>query len=439
MALLVLASSAIPAAHDIPNQVSIHAYIKPDGQRLRLVVRVPLVAMRDMDYPRRGSLNSGLLDLSKAERTLQDAATLWVADDIEMYEEDTRLAYPVVAQVRAALPADRSFESYDAAVAHLTGAPLPDDTEFLWTQGMLDILFEYPIHSDQSRFSMRPKLGRLGIRTNTSLRFLPPDGAMGTGRAFDFAGDPGLVRLDPRWTQAVTQFVGRGFSHALDGLDPLLFLFCLVIPFRRFHEVVAIAASFAVGHSITLIASAYGYAPDQLWFPSLIGTLMAISIVYVALENIVNIGAPHLERRWLLTFGAGLIQGFGFSLGLRQVLQFAGSHALTAVFSFNAGIELGLLLVLILVIPVLDAAFRLIVTERLGAIILSALAAHTAWHWMIDRGDVLRQYRFEWPALDLVFWIAAMRWAMLGVIAAGLYWLIFGVLRPRGKNLELKT
>jgi hypothetical protein len=209
-----------------------------------------------------------------------------------------------------------------------------------------------------------------------------------------------------------------------------------VIPFRRFNEVAAIAASFAVGYAITLIASAYGYAPDQLWFPSLIGTLMAIATFYMALENLVG---PKLERRWPLTFGAGLIQGFGFSLGLRQVLQFAGTHALTAVFSFTVGIALGLLLLLILVIPALGVAFKLIVTERLGAIILSALAAHAAWHWMIDRGDLLRQYRFEWPALDLVFWIAAMRWAMLGVIAAGLYWIIFGVLRPRAKNLELKT
>ena len=429
--LAAFSGAARLVAHDIPNEVSIHAYIKPDGQRLRLVVRVPLVAMRDMDYPRRGTINSGLLDLSKAERTLRDAATLWVADDIEVYEDNVRLAYPTVTEVRAALPADRAFDSYDAAVAHLTSAPLPDDTEFLWTQGMLDVLFEYPIHSDQSRFSVRPKLARLGLRTNTSLRVV----AAGSGevsRTFEFAGDPGLVRLDPRWSQAVSEFVARGLSHALDSLDPLLLLVCLVIPFRRVDAVAAIVTSFAVALSITLIASAYGFAPDQLWFPPLIGTLMAAAVVYVALENIVNIVAPKLERRWLLTFGFGLIQGFGFSLGLRQVLQFAGTHALTAVLSFDAGIVAGLLLVLMLLIPALDALFRFVVAERVGAIILSALAAHTAWHWLIDRGDVLRQYRFARPALDLAFWIAAMRWAMLAVIAAGLYWLIFSVLRPRG-------
>jgi hypothetical protein len=93
-------------AHEIPNDVTVQALLRPDGDRLRLLVRVPLIAMRDMDYPSpvRGS---GLVDLSKADPTLRDAATLWVADEIEVYEGDTRLAYPRVAEVRAALPSDR--------------------------------------------------------------------------------------------------------------------------------------------------------------------------------------------------------------------------------------------------------------------------------------------------------------------------------------------
>ena len=62
------------------------AMLKPEGERLRLLVRVPLVAMRDMAYPQRGSVD--LLDLARAERTLRDAATLWIADDIELYEDD---------------------------------------------------------------------------------------------------------------------------------------------------------------------------------------------------------------------------------------------------------------------------------------------------------------------------------------------------------------
>ena len=106
-------------------------------------------------------------------------------------------------------------------------------------------------------------------------------------RPFEFYGDPGLVRLDPRWHQAAFQFVKLGFFHILDGVDHLLFLFCLVIPFRRFGSLVAVVTAFTVAHSITLIASAYNLAPDALWFPPLIETLIAISIVYMALENIV--------------------------------------------------------------------------------------------------------------------------------------------------------
>ena len=181
LALLVV-SQATPKAHEIPNDVTVQAFLKPDGQRARLLVRVPLVAMRDMDYPtpRRGS---GLLDLSKADTSLRDAATLWIADDIELYEEGTKLAYPRVVEVRAALPSDRSFASYDEALAHLTGPRLPDNTEFLWTQGLLDIFLEYPIQSDQSRFSIRLKLDRLGIRTVTVLRLVTTSGAVQIGRA----------------------------------------------------------------------------------------------------------------------------------------------------------------------------------------------------------------------------------------------------------------
>ena len=115
-------------------------------------------------------------------------------------------------------------------------------------------------HSDQSKFSIHPGLARLGVRVVTVLRFLPPGGAI---RAFEFVGDPGLVRLDPRWFQAAGRFVELGFFHILDGTDHLLFLFCLVIPFRRLRALIPVVTAFTVAHSITLIASAYDLAPTR--------------------------------------------------------------------------------------------------------------------------------------------------------------------------------
>jgi HupE/UreJ protein len=434
-----------PQAHDIPNDVTVQTFLKPEAQRLRLLVRVPLGAMRDMDYPKpRGATNGDLLDLSGADQSLRDAATLWLSDFLDLYENDQPLGPPQVASVRAAVQSDKSFASYDEALAHVTGPKLPDSMEFFWSQGLLDVLFEYQIQSDQSQFSIRPRLARLGIRTLTVLRFLPPGGAV---RAFEFYGDPGLVRLDPSWRQAAFQFVELGFFHILDGVDHLLFLACLVIPFRRFRSLVAVVTAFTIAHSITLIASAYDLAPDALWFPPLIETLIAASIVYMALENIVfatrsapgttappdaaaaaRVASVALKRRWLVTFAFGLVHGFGFSFALRQTLQFAGSHLLTSLLSFNIGVELGQLLVLLLLIPALDLAFRYVVPERMGTVLLSALVTHTAWHWMTERWGMLRQFRFQWPVIDAAFLAGAVRWVMLLVVAAGLYWLVFSVL-----------
>jgi hypothetical protein len=414
---------SVSAAHDIPNDVTVQMFVKPGAGQLRLLLRVPLAALRDMDYPRRGPVNSGLLDLARAEASLHDAAMLWVAGNIDVYEDDVLTRERHVVQVRAALPSDRSFGSYEEALAHLNAPRLSDDTELVWNQGMLDMAIEYPARSDRSRFAIHPRLARLGLRTIIVLRFLPPGGSI---RAFELPGDPGLVELDPRWHRAALNFVRLGFEHILDGIDHLLFLLCLVIPFRRFRPLIAVVTSFTVAHSITLIASAYGIAPDALWFPPLIETLIAVSIVYMALENIVS---AQLGRRWMIAFGFGLVHGFGFSFALRQSLQFAGSHLLTSLLSFNVGVELGQVLVLAILIPALNLLFRYMVAERIGTIILSALVAHTAWHWMIDRGTALRQYRFEWPALDIWLLASAMRWAMVAVLASGLFWLIAGVLR----------
>ncbi len=420
--LVLLASVAsVAAAHDIPADVTVQAFLKPEGSRLHLLVRVPLGAMRDVDYPTRGV---GFLDLARADDALFEAANLWIADQVELFEDDARLADPRIVAARVSLPWDRSFASFEEARAHLAGPRLPEETEVYWNQGLLDVWLEYQIRSPESRFSIHSGLWRLGQRVVTVLRFLPAGGAV---RAFELPGDPGLVWLDPRWHQAALRFVELGFFHILDGTDHLLFLLCLVIPFRRLRALILVVTSFTVAHSITLIASAFGLGPDALWFPPLIETLIALSIVYMALENIV---APQLRRRWLITFGFGLVHGFGFSFALRQTLQFAGSHLLTSLLAFNVGVELGQLLVLVVLVPLLDLLFRFAVAERMGTIILSALLAHTGWHWLMERFDRLRQFRFEWPVLSAAWWAAAVKSLMLAVIAGGFAWLVFGVLLP---------
>jgi hypothetical protein len=111
----------------------------------------------------------------------------------------------------------------------------------------------------------------------------------------------------------------------------------------------------------------------------------------MAVENVV---AASVKTRWAVALGFGLIHGFGFSFGLRNSLQFAGDHVLTALLAFNVGIELGQLLVLALLVPLLNVVFRYVVAERLGVILLSVIVGHTAWHWMAERFVMLREFDF---------------------------------------------
>ena len=462
MAFMFFFTTFMPplGAHDIPADVLVQMLVKPEGNRLRVLVRVPLGSMRDVDFPQRGP---GYLDLVREQRLHPDVATLWLGNSLAIYEGQTRLGKPTLAAAQISLPSDRSFLTFESAVAHVAGPALPGDTTIPWNQALFDVLYDYPITSDRAEFSIHSELARLGVRVVTVMRFLPPDG---TVRAFEYTGDPGIIRLDPRWHQSALRFVRLGFEHILDGIDHLLFLLCLVIPFRRFGQLVLIVTSFTVAHSITLIASAFEVGPTGLWFPPLIETLIAMSIVYMALENIVISapGAPppgarapaladslssrepqalsapqrastgfnaiaatgnrllNVHRRWMITFAFGLVHGFGFSFALRETLQFAGSHLLTSLVSFNLGVELGQLVVLAVMLPALYLLFRYGLNERLGTIILSALIAHTAWHWMVERGSRLGAY--EWPALDAAFLAAALRWTMLVVGVAAIVWLV---------------
>ena len=415
-ALLVTLIPAVSVAHDIPSDVTIQTFVKPDGQRLYFLVRVPLDAMQDFQFPQWGR---GYIDIEAADAMLRDAAIWWISNAVDLYEDGTLLADGEIAAVRISLPSDRSFRSYEEALANVHGPALSGRPQLPWDQALLDVLFEYSIDSDMARFSIDPKLARLGLRTTTVVRFTAPDKAE---RIYQFTGDPGLVNLDPSFIQAVFRFVELGFFHILDGVDHILFLLCLVIPIRSFRRLVPIVTSFTVAHSITLIASAFGLAPSSLWFPPLIETLIALSIVYMAFENIVG---ANIERRWLIAFAFGLVHGFGFSFVLRETLQFAGSHLITSLLSFNVGVEIGQLFVLAIAVPAIAWSFRHVVAERMGTILLSALVAHGAWHWMSERWGELRAYTFYWPALDRLLLVAVMRWVMLLLILGGAVWLLF--------------
>ncbi len=415
---LLLSGISSAEAHDIPADVKITAFFKPTGRQIELLIRAPMQAMREVEVPTKGP---GYLVISRADEALRAAAKMWLIDNIEVTENGAALPKPSIARARISLASDKSFSSFELARANVDAPRLADDLDLYWNQQLLDVLLVYPVQSEQSDFALRLQFDRLALKVQTSLRFLPPGGAV---RAYEFHGDAGLLHLDPRWHQTAGRFLLSGVRHILEGIDHLLFLACLVIPFRQIRPLVAIVTSFTVAHSISLLASAIGFVPDALWFPPLIEVAIAITVLYMALENIIG---STIERRWLFAFAFGLVHGFGFSFALRETLQFAGSHLVTSLLAFNIGVEIGQLAALFVLIPALALLFRHVVDERTGAIILSALVAHTAWHWMTDRGAEVA--KFPLPKLDALFVASLMRGLIAVLILGGVVWLARGFVR----------
>jgi HupE / UreJ protein len=408
-AALVLALLLVPVlatAHDLPASRIMNAFVKIEPRQAHLVVRVPLDLLQGAPLP----VNSRTQQYELAASGSATQATVsLLAEGFVVLENGVRLV-PASSTGRLSPPADRSFEDYESALA--TADRPTDVTDSLgYGLGYFDAHFIYPISSPNSVFKIQSLVAaNLGSITKLTVRYMP----LGKpSRAMIITGDAGAVVLNPAWYHAAGGFIVLGIEHILSGIDHLLFLFCLVIPFRRWRGLISVITAFTLAHSVTLFASAFNLAPKGAWFPPFVEMAIACSIVYMALENIVG---ADLRKRWLITGMFGLVHGFGFSYALGQQLQFAGSHLLVSLFSFNVGIEIGQLMVLAVMLPAL-ALFRRVVPERMGVIILSAIAAHTAWHWMLERWQALKQA--PWPSLDAAALVTLARWAAALLLAFG--------------------
>jgi hypothetical protein len=94
-----------------------------------------------------------------------------------------------------------------------------------------------------------------------------------------------------------------------------------------------------------------------------------------------------------------------------------GSNLLVSLLSFNIGIEIGQLAVLCVFVPALALLFRGAMAGRMGIIVVSALVAHTAWHWMLDRADVL--WRTPWPPITVPGLMVLAQWIIAVGVAVG--------------------
>lgn len=169
-----------------------------------------------------------------------------------------------------------------------------------------------------------------------------------------------------------------GIEHILTGFDHLMFLFGVVLVAGRLRTLLLAVTAFTLAHSVTLGIATLGYwAPS----PSLVEPAIALSIVYVGVENWFVRDA---SRRWMLTFPFGLIHGFGFAGALKEIALPAGQVPLALV-SFNLGVEAGQIMVLAVVLPILFWLRRRPWFERQGVRSASSLVAVSGLVWFFQR------------------------------------------------------
>lgn len=190
------------------------------------------------------------------------------------------------------------------------------------------------------------------------------------------------VGIQPRTAlQVAAQYVALGFTHILPkGLDHILFVLGLYLLSTRWKPLLIQVTSFTIAHSITLGLSIYGIFSLPA---TIVEPLIAASIAYVAIENVLT-NRLHAWRPFVV-FGFGLLHGMGFA-GVLQEIGMPRSEFLTALVSFNVGVELGQLAVITLAFVLTGIWFRNKPWYRSRIVVpASLLIAATGLYWTVER------------------------------------------------------
>ena len=422
LSLLFLAGAPRPAAsHDIPDEIRIPVFVREMDGELHLVARVPLLLLLSLNVPKWGA---GYLDFERADPVLRRAGEVF-AEEAPLFHPDGSLLPAELRAYRVALPWDRSFTSFDAARETVLSDPLPADTQVFWNQGFLDFYLAYPAPADGSvaiECNVAPGFGdRVAIDVLYERRDAGEEDLK--SNLYHISIREGRVVLDPSPFQAFFAFGRSGVEHILTGWDHLLFLICLIAPFGRLSRIkhlLIMVTGFTVAHSVTLVTAALGHAPEAPWFVPLVEGVVALSILYTAIENLIS---ASVVRRAILALVFGLFHGFGFAFALGESLAFAGDHLPLALFSFNLGVEAGQAAVVLAVIPLLHLLSGTDRSRFMVSALLSVVGGHAAWHllesryleltraWAISGGAPPSWSWLLWPlaAAGLAGWIVVIR------------------------------
>ena len=197
----------------------------------------------------------------------------------------------------------------------------------------------------------------------------------------------GLKReiVPPTLPQVAAQYLRLGYTHILPkGADHILFVLGISLLSRRWKPILWQVTAFTLAHTITLGLTVYGIVSLR---PAVVEPLIALSIVYVALEDVFT--SRLNPWRVGLVFGFGLVHGMGFA-GVLSQLGLPRSQFLPALVCFNVGVELGQLTVILAAFTLVGLPFRgKPWYHRRVAVPLSLAIAAVGLFWAVQRAAVL--------------------------------------------------
>ena len=192
--------------------------------------------------------------------------------------------------------------------------------------------------------------------------------AAGQRREFVFRAGA-VYREAPGVLTTARDFLQLGIVHIFIGYDHIAFLLALLLTGASLAAVVKIVTAFTVAHSLTLALAVLGAVRLD---PRLVEAGIALSIVYVAAENLL---ATRRDGRWLVSFAFGLVHGFGFAEVLGE-LGLPSTALATSLVAFNVGVEVAQVAIVAVAVPLVHALTRTrlhVPITRLASIALLSL------------------------------------------------------------------
>ena len=243
------------------------------------------------------------------------------------------------------------FALLDEAETALSGPVYPEEFNVAYVgDTIIDAELIYPTDGRVDRYTLRSILDP-GLPGQNETANLILDHTVDPPLIFRVRGlmtqpvEVSHSALEAAWT-----FVNEGMRHILEGLDHVLFVLCLVLGAVTLGTLAWRVTGFTIGHSATLALGFFGYVPQGAWFIPLVEIGIALSILYAAIVALASVGH---RLTTLVTALLGLLHGLGFSFVLNEILNLESPNLWQSLLAFNVGIEIGQLLIVVALWPVL--------------------------------------------------------------------------------------